>query len=379
MKNIVLRSGFTTALICLLLAGASGCTNLARPQITPTLDMTQVYATVSAMLTSTLAAQQRPPHTVTPSPAQLAASPTPEPSHQPGTPTLVVSAAVVMPSPTAKIETPVLPCDQAAAGMPIDVTIPDDTEMRPGENFIKIWKLQNAGSCTWTTEYDAFFFYGDRMGAPTSVPLSASVSPGKTVEISVEMTAPDTPGTYQGNWKLRNAAGEFFGIGPAGDSPFWVRIVVVRQASATPTATFIPTSTATPSPIPTETPTATPTPPVRASVTLELVPNDVIDLDDGKLNPNYDADVAYQTGESDLHWLLLKDGAQLGIYGSMEPGLLDCQAANMSSAPVPVESLPAGIYLCFHSNDNRYGRLQLVQFDPTSFALTISILTWTGP
>ncbi len=379
MKQIVFRSGLTTALFCLLLVSASGCTALADPRITPTLDMTQVYATVNAMLTSTLAGSQGSVHTAVPSPAGATTTPTPKPSPQPGTPTLVVSAAVVFPSPTARIETPVLPCDQAAAGAPIDVSIPDDTALRPGENFIKIWKLQNAGSCLWTTEYDAVFFYGDQMGAPDSVPLSASVAPGKTIEISVEMTAPVTPGTYQGNWKLRNTAGEFFGIGPAGDSPFWVRIVVVRQATATPTATFIPTSTATPSPTPTETPTQTPTPPVQMTATLELVPNDVVDLDDGKLNPNYDTDVAYQTGESDLHWLLLQNSAQFGVYGSLEPGLLDCQAANMSSAPLAVESLPAGIYLCFHSNDNRYGRVQLVQFDATSFALTLSILTWTGP
>ena len=72
--------------------------------------------------------------------------------------------------------TPVSLCDQAGAGNPIDVTIPDDTVIPAGQSFVKTWKLVNTGTCTWTTAYSATFFYGDRMGAPESVPLKGNVS-----------------------------------------------------------------------------------------------------------------------------------------------------------------------------------------------------------
>jgi hypothetical protein len=42
--------------------------------------------------------------------------------------------------------------------------------------------------------------------------------PGQTVEITVDMVAPLKPGTYQGNWKLRNASNVLFGIGPNGSA-----------------------------------------------------------------------------------------------------------------------------------------------------------------
>jgi hypothetical protein len=365
-----------------MLWGATGCTTLAGPPTTPTLDITQVYATVSAMLTSTLAAPTAVEQTATPQPPATATL-TNSTSSQPAT-LAPVSPATVPAATTGTLATqgalqPTLACDRAAAGAPIDITIPDDTQMEAGENFIKVWKLQNAGSCTWTAEYAAIFFYGEQMAAPESVPLAEAVPPGQSIEIAIEMTAPEEPGSYQGNWKLRNAAGDFFGIGPDGDSPFWVRIVVVEQATETPTPTFLPTSTASPSPTPTLTPTATATPPIQAGGTFEMLPGDPLDLDMAELNPGAGADLIYQTGESDHHWLVLQEGTQLGIYGSLEPGLAECQAANMSEAPVAVESLPAGIYLCYLTSEGRFGRAQVVKMDETTFTLTISILTWAAP
>jgi len=34
-----------------------------------------------------------------------------------------------------------------------DVTIPDGTVMTPGQTFTKAWAVQNAGTCTWNTNY----------------------------------------------------------------------------------------------------------------------------------------------------------------------------------------------------------------------------------
>jgi hypothetical protein len=124
-------------------------------------------------------------------------------------------------------------CDQAGAGNPIDLSIPDDSQLLPGQVFTKVWRLQNVGSCTWTKEYSVALFSGESMGAQPSVSLSGDVPPGQSVEISVDMIAPQTPGKHQGNWKLRNSSHEWFGIGPDGSAPFWVRVLVVKLSSTT--------------------------------------------------------------------------------------------------------------------------------------------------
>ncbi|OGO18546.1 MAG: hypothetical protein A2Z14_19240 [Chloroflexi bacterium RBG_16_48_8] len=107
-----------------------------------------------------------------------------------------------------------------------DVTIPDFTRMDPGENFTKIWRLENAGTCTWTTGYALVFDGGNIMGGPPSTSLSGNVPPGATVDISVDLTAPLTIGTHKGDWKLRNSTGILFGIGSDSNSPFFVQIIV---------------------------------------------------------------------------------------------------------------------------------------------------------
>jgi hypothetical protein len=140
-----------------------------------------------------------------------------------------------------------------------DVTITDNSELVPGEMFIKIWRLENTGTCIWTSEYRLSFFGGDRMGGELDIPLVADVAPGEQVEVSVDLVAPEQPGVYQGLWKLRNAQSAFFGIGPTGDLSFWVKIVVLAPLeTATPTSTVTLTEQALSTGTPTQTPTGTP-------------------------------------------------------------------------------------------------------------------------
>jgi hypothetical protein len=270
-------------------------------------------------------------------------------------------------------------CNRAAAGSPIDVTIPDDTEMEAGETFTKIWKLQNIGSCTWTTGYMASYFYGERMGGPDTVPLEDVVPPGSSVEIIVEMVAPASPGTYQSNWKLRNPEGEWFGIGPNGDAPFWVRIVVVEPDPPTPTATFLPSATPTPTPSETPTPTPTATPAIQASGTLVLAPGDLLELDTAQVNPGADEDLAYQVDVLNFHYLIPQQGALLGVFGSSQPGREACLSANMSTAPIPVESLALQTYLCYRTSQGLPGWALLTDLNQEAFTLTLEIRTWVLP
>jgi hypothetical protein len=125
-----------------------------------------------------------------------------------------------------------------------DITYPDNTEVIVGTTFVKTWRLKNNGSCTWTSAYALVFESGDAMGGPAAAQLTSGTVPsGSTIDVSVTLRASDSPGTYRGNWKLRNAAGLVFGIGEYADKPFWVQI---KAVSAVPTSTVTPTPTTTP-------------------------------------------------------------------------------------------------------------------------------------
>lgn len=109
-----------------------------------------------------------------------------------------------------------------------DVTVPDGTEYEPGTEFIKTWRLRNSGTNTWTTGYGLAFFGGAQMSGPADIPLTENVAPGDTVDVSVNLVAPDSGGTHLGFWKMRNTAQEFF------DYAFYVEINVVGGATPVP-------------------------------------------------------------------------------------------------------------------------------------------------
>jgi hypothetical protein len=345
------------------------------PEIDP--QVTQAHLTVAARLTEALRTAEAA--SLSPSPESVSTQDlvleTPPAATSTSTPSESVSDSGFIPT-TSPTTTPV--CDHAAAGNPIDITVPDDTEFLPGQSFTKIWRLQNIGSCTWTRDYAAQFFYGDRMGAPDLFFLGHEVAPGQEVEIAVDLVAPSDPGTYQSNWKLSNADGFLFGIGPKGDAPFWVRIEVIRIATPTFTSTFTPTPTSTETLVMTATPTVTSTPPVEISTDLLLQVNQSVNLDNGQVNPASGADLVYQK-DGEFHMLAPQAGAAVGVFGAFQPGLTVCQAAGMSPVPIALESLSQGTYLCFRSAENRFGWLRYDQLDTESEEAGFALLTWANP
>lgn len=114
-----------------------------------------------------------------------------------------------------------------------DLSIPDDTLFEPGEAFEKSWRLRNIGTCPWTTEYSLTRVGGDGMSDEESVPLPSAVAPGQSIDLAVQLTAPEAVGTYRENWQLSDANGVIFGVGGFVDEAFWVQIVVSEPA-ATP-------------------------------------------------------------------------------------------------------------------------------------------------
>jgi len=114
------------------------------------------------------------------------------------------------------------PCNQAnlASESPLD-----DKAFHAGETFTKTWNLKNVGTCTWNTSYKAVFISGSSMGGPASKALTANVAPGETLNLSITLTAPSTPGIYRGTWNLQDDHGTNF-------ANFWVQIKVPSTAFA---------------------------------------------------------------------------------------------------------------------------------------------------
>ena len=104
-----------------------------------------------------------------------------------------------------------IPCDDANFDpSTVDVSVPDGTQMTPGQDFVKTWKIRNTGSCTWGTGYGPIFAYGEKMSG-IAEPLNLAVAPGEEVEISVRFKAPDNAGEYSSTWRMANANNIPFG------------------------------------------------------------------------------------------------------------------------------------------------------------------------
>lgn len=129
---------------------------------------------------------------------------------------------------TAEATTTPEPACTDSASFVADVTVLDYEIIPPGLVFTKTWRLLNNGTCTWTTNYALVFSGGDRLGGATEQPLPLEVAPNTVIDLSVVLTTPQRNGTYWGNWILRNANGDRFGL-PLPNETFYY---VIEVASA---------------------------------------------------------------------------------------------------------------------------------------------------
>lgn len=127
-----------------------------------------------------------------------------------------------------------------------DVTIPDGTQMSPGESFTKTWLVSNTGTCAWESGFTFNVVGGDAMGG-SAVTLNQRVEPGSQYEFSVPMKAPtNQSGAVRGTWRLADAAGSFFGdgvyveISVSGSAP--TNTQAAPAASPTATTGAVPTA-----------------------------------------------------------------------------------------------------------------------------------------
>ena len=108
------------------------------------------------------------------------------------------------------------------------MTVPDNTNFAQGVTFNKVWQVRNTGTCTWTEDYTMVFVSGERMGAPNSIPLSVT-KPDETLNIAVDLTAPNKGAVFRADFELRNPAGETIPIDK--ETTLWV-IIKVGTATA---------------------------------------------------------------------------------------------------------------------------------------------------
>ena len=224
-KKLVMMLVLLAALV-LSACGASDAD--ATPTVSVELVRTQAVLTFQAQLTQTALANPTATPTITQTPT-----------------TAATFSAPTLGSPVAIGTTQV-----AAGGQPStcygmsyvrDVTIPDGTQMNPGESFTKTWLVSNTGTCAWESGFKFNLIGGDAMGG-SAVTLNQRVEPGSQFELSVPMKAPtNQSGTVRGTWRMADAAGSFFGDG------VYVEISVSGSA---PTNTQQATATATETPNP---------------------------------------------------------------------------------------------------------------------------------
>jgi hypothetical protein len=115
----------------------------------------------------------------------------------------------------------------------VDAPVEQGTKVMPGMYFTKTWRVRNIGDCIWTPDYKIVLVEGDNMGASIEVPLDMLVMPGDVVDIALSMISPSFPGSYTGEWMLKNTEGELFGHGDDANLPLETTVQVLSLSGDT--------------------------------------------------------------------------------------------------------------------------------------------------
>jgi hypothetical protein len=162
-------------------------------------------------------------------PATAPANPLPSAT---ATATTVPATKTATPSPVPPPTATSAGCTNSAA-LVADVTVPDGTQFEPNSGFNKTWRIKNTGTCTWDSRYQVIHHAGSLLGAITStLPLPGRTASGQSIDITLSLVSPATPGSYQSDWMLQSPQGRLFGVGRS-SSPFWVKIIVPDESITT--------------------------------------------------------------------------------------------------------------------------------------------------
>lgn len=137
--------------------------------------------------------------TATPSPTATS-SPTP----------MATPSPVFTPIPTAT-PTPAAAC-RYDAYVTDEGRYPDPREgpLVPGQQIIVEWTITNKSSCAWGSGLRWTFTGSKAIGVPPFLSLR-EVGIGESIKLHERISAPSTPGHYEGWWQMRDPAGNPFG------------------------------------------------------------------------------------------------------------------------------------------------------------------------
>ncbi len=100
-----------------------------------------------------------------------------------------------------------------------DLTIPDGSQVAPGDILDKRWLVKNSGTCNWDEDYRLKLVSGLDLGAPVEQALYPARGGTESV-VRILFTAPADPGYYQSAWQACDPQGDPFG------DPFFIEILV---------------------------------------------------------------------------------------------------------------------------------------------------------
>lgn len=212
----------------------SACNIGAAPA--PTQDVGLVYTQAAQLVATQFALQQTQTALAIPPTSLPTATPPAIPTFSVGTPFGVSTPFGVGSTPFGVNTTPFGAATQSGGFLPTatiralattsapkcddaqfvaDLTVPDGTVFKPGQDFDKVWRVKNTGTCTWDEGYT--FAYGGGSLDGYNIVIKAKdkfVAPGATFDFGVHLTASLAPNTYQECWSMMNDKGYYFGQSP---------------------------------------------------------------------------------------------------------------------------------------------------------------------
>jgi len=109
-----------------------------------------------------------------------------------------------------------------------DDNLPDGTHVQPGTKLVKRWLVRNSGIDPWDDKHMLQMLWGT-MSPVQSVVSVPHLKPDQEGIVSVELIAPDAPGTYQSHWSLHHE-GHPYG------QRIWCNVIVDPKETLEPSA-----------------------------------------------------------------------------------------------------------------------------------------------
>ena len=207
-------------IMVLLLVFTTACNSQDTPQ--PTIDPgqaeTQVAEQVAVQLTEIALSQpSATPVLEEPSSTPTMEQPTELPTLTATSVSVEPTATLVPPSPTSLPPTNTVPPvtltpKPTATSVPLACQqvkqSPDNGKtFEPGDSFDAVWTVKNVGSAVWAdTDVDYRYKSGDKIHEIEIYDLPKSTKPGESVELLVEMNAPDKEDKYKTTWTLQRGS-----------------------------------------------------------------------------------------------------------------------------------------------------------------------------